>query len=400
MSVNEASDSTSGIVDVSINAFKQKFPEVKKGEEIFIIEDESYEHAENGNEESLQDSSIEKSSMKSDDYAVNSKVLCSSCDGLYYEAKIIGIEMSPHRGKMYTIHYQGWNSRYDEKISEEVARHRFLPLNEKNFEEAKKKMEEARQPRKSKGLSQPGKEIKMTMKKCTDLPMPLGLDNSAKRIKQRGKNATYQNNKGVQTTTSDFKFEIKLPAELRDLLTDDLEKIVHEKYLTKLPAQYTVDQILCQYVSFHDGPYDVSISSARGTVLHCVNGIKRYFNACLESRLLYSCERAQFYEIRKLHLRNRKRQAAAMHNSNRNIVHSGEMLGKQSWEPSQTYGFIHLIRLLYKISELFKVADWGERSEESITSTLDNVKALLTFLKQNCVKFFDLHKDYVPASST
>ncbi|VDL63569.1 unnamed protein product [Nippostrongylus brasiliensis] len=74
-------------------------------------------------------------------YEVNDKVLCKH--GLFfYEAKITDVE--EEGGEMiYTVHYQGWHKRYDERIPQSQCPEMFLPLTEANIAKAKADIQEA-----------------------------------------------------------------------------------------------------------------------------------------------------------------------------------------------------------------------------------------------------------------
>ncbi|PIO65178.1 hypothetical protein TELCIR_13164 [Teladorsagia circumcincta] len=74
-------------------------------------------------------------------YEVNDKVLCKH--GLFfYEAKITDVE--EEAGEMiYTVHYQGWHKRYDERIRQSKCPEMFLPLTEANIAKAKADIQEA-----------------------------------------------------------------------------------------------------------------------------------------------------------------------------------------------------------------------------------------------------------------
>lgn len=60
------------------------------------------------------------------------RVLCSHGVGRY-EASIIEVDDGP----VYTIHYQGWNKRYDEKLTEAEARARMIMWSEEKAAESK-----------------------------------------------------------------------------------------------------------------------------------------------------------------------------------------------------------------------------------------------------------------------
>ncbi|VDM93740.1 unnamed protein product [Onchocerca ochengi] len=73
----------------------------------------------------------------SDIYELHAKVLCQHLDNLYYEAKIINVEHGIDGEPIYTVHYQGWNQRHDEKIKHSSTLSRFLEYTPANVERAK-----------------------------------------------------------------------------------------------------------------------------------------------------------------------------------------------------------------------------------------------------------------------
>jgi hypothetical protein len=69
-------------------------------------------------------------------YEKDQKVLCRHIDGLHYEAKIIEVTDEPD-GVYYTVHYNGWNTRHDERIVHEHTLDRFIKLTPENLAKAK-----------------------------------------------------------------------------------------------------------------------------------------------------------------------------------------------------------------------------------------------------------------------
>uniref|UniRef100_A0A0N5AAY0 Chromo domain-containing protein n=1 Tax=Syphacia muris TaxID=451379 RepID=A0A0N5AAY0_9BILA len=100
-----------------------------------------------GREKELSEKNLKKEPSTSKDFKgdvkegvtfeLNSKVLCKYRDSLYYEAKIIAIDDTGDGERMFTVHYQGWNSRHDEKIPQSDVKARFLQCTEENLEMAR-----------------------------------------------------------------------------------------------------------------------------------------------------------------------------------------------------------------------------------------------------------------------
>ncbi|VDP31691.1 unnamed protein product [Heligmosomoides polygyrus] len=74
-------------------------------------------------------------------YDLNDKVMCRH-GRFYYEAKII--EIAEEDGEtMYTVHYQGWHKRYDERITQNETPDKFLPFTPEIVARCKKEIHEA-----------------------------------------------------------------------------------------------------------------------------------------------------------------------------------------------------------------------------------------------------------------
>uniref|UniRef100_A0AC34PWK6 Tudor-knot domain-containing protein n=1 Tax=Panagrolaimus sp. JU765 TaxID=591449 RepID=A0AC34PWK6_9BILA len=77
-------------------------------------------------------------------YSLNDRVLCKYPDGLFYEGKVIAVETDENGENLYTIHYQGWNSRHDEQIKQIDANKRFILYDDECALLAKKAANDAR----------------------------------------------------------------------------------------------------------------------------------------------------------------------------------------------------------------------------------------------------------------
>uniref|UniRef100_A0A914YR00 MRG domain-containing protein n=1 Tax=Panagrolaimus superbus TaxID=310955 RepID=A0A914YR00_9BILA len=85
------------------------------------------------------------------EYVVNTPVICQYSDSYYYDAKIVKVQKKNDTGEcLYTIHYNGWNQRYDEEITHAEACQKFLVYNPENLAIAKRELTEARKRKHSK----------------------------------------------------------------------------------------------------------------------------------------------------------------------------------------------------------------------------------------------------------
>uniref|UniRef100_A0A914D601 Tudor-knot domain-containing protein n=1 Tax=Acrobeloides nanus TaxID=290746 RepID=A0A914D601_9BILA len=81
-------------------------------------------------------------------YEVGQQVLCFY-DGFYYPAKIMKI-FDVDGNSVYSIHYEGWNKRYDESIFEKDTPTRFLEFTPANVKKCKTEVEAAKGSKKKK----------------------------------------------------------------------------------------------------------------------------------------------------------------------------------------------------------------------------------------------------------
>ena len=131
---------------------------------------------------------------------------------------------------------------------------------------------------------------------------------------------------------------IDVPENLMALLVDDWENITSKKSLVALPADYSANEILTAY--FEEEKHKYRLGSAEADLfLDAVTGCKDYFEKCVGRILLYTFERQQYAEFRKL-LEE----------------------GKGSWEgknAGDVYGAEHLCRLFVSLPELIAETNMG-----------------------------------------
>jgi mortality factor 4-like protein 1 len=122
---------------------------------------------------------------------------------------------------------------------------------------------------------------------------------------------------------------IPIPDLLKSILVDDWEFVTKNQTLVKLPSKRPVNVILQDY--FDQEKTKRRLGSAEADLLEeVVQGVKDYFKKALGRILLYSFEREQYQEIRKLY---------------ENAPEGSEWANKDAGD---VYGAEHLCRLFGK----------------------------------------------------
>jgi len=344
-------------------------------------------------------------------FSADEKVLCYH-GPLLYEAKIL--KHKKEGGSYnYFVHYQGWNRNWDEWVAET----RIMKQVAENFEKQKKllathvaqtkakkqKQKAEKAGKKSKGGSdsgsnsrastpvsdrpalRPGKrnladdEVSISSKdeeisnSSTTTPAPQTKEGTSTRKKGKKDEAVEESN--VTDTNSlsilsddytDTKYSIDIPEELKYVLVNDWDLVVHQKQLFKLPAKVTVSNIIDQYLD-HLKRQDI-VASKRGVAEEVIRGIGEYFNVSLGSQLLYNIEKLQYKE-------------------------DCENVG--AVQPADIYGSAHLLRLMVKIGTYLSFANYSEHSCKVIEEQIDD---FLTYLDMNRSMFFT-SKNYTAATN-
>ena len=135
---------------------------------------------------------------------------------------------------------------------------------------------------------------------------------------------------------TDNKYCIDIPEELKHILVNDWDLVVHQKMLFKLPAKVTVNNILEQYLDHLKRQQDVE-AAKKGVAQEVIKGVGEYFNVSLGSQLLYSVEKQQYKE-------------------------DCESVG--AVQPSDVYGSAHLLRLMVKIGGYLSFSNFSEQSSK------------------------------------
>ena len=161
--------------------------------------------------------------------------------------------------------------------------------------------------------------------------------------------------------------KVSLPESLWEILQNDCIEITQNKKIFDIPLQFTVTGILEMFLNEHRDESGID---------EFVDGIGRYFNKALGLLLLYRFERQQYLDIYHDFTSKSPGEGAA-----------------NDFQPSQFYGFVHLLRLLTKVSEHVPHQD---SSAESLSKINEQLASLVSFLDFNRDSFFS-RTDYATA---
>ncbi|MFH4974782.1 hypothetical protein AB6A40_001491 [Gnathostoma spinigerum] len=363
-------------------------------------------------------------------YELNSKVLCRHIDNLYYEAKVIAVEKAIDGELLYTVHYQGWNQRHDEKIKHSDTRDRFLEFTPANVEKAKADMREAQQrvleskkkhrksvheEKKSGGsdsrASTPSEKRGASSSRAASIASDKGVAAAS-----TSQNSSVRKRKSAPTSSQilepvpDFvqknEIKIELPNSLKEVLVDDEDLITRQMKLVRIPARVTISQIIKEYADYIAHQYtnkkdsteseDPSAAASHPIInfLESSMGVQDYFDSTLGSQLLYKFERPQYKDLLD-EQSNPKKECESESNKRRKGDTVADENGGQQMQPSNFYGFIHLLRLFVRLKCVMSYVDWSERSKQTIANHIQN---FVKFLEDNREKFFDRDQDYQTAS--
>ena len=134
--------------------------------------------------------------------------------------------------------------------------------------------------------------------------------------------------------------------------------------MVALPADYSANEILTAYFEEEKQKYRLGSPEA-DLFLDAVVGCKSYFEKCVGRVLLYTFERQQYKEFRKLWEEGR-----------------GWWAGRNAGD---VYGAEHLCRLLVSLPELMAGTNMDH---ESISKTLGEMAKLAKWLGKNANRFF------------
>jgi len=336
-------------------------------------------------------------------FAVEEKVLCYH-GPLLYEAKCLKLKKE-NNVYQYFVHYQGWNKNWDEWVTEG----RMLKQIGENFEKQKKllatHMAQTKANRKAKKESKkgtkggsdsgsnsrastpvgdrppgPGRPAKRsladdersTSSRDEELVATIGPTtnkegpNSARKKKKEERDADESVEGGAKDNEGSSKYNIDIPEELKYVLVNDWDLVVHQKKLFSLPAKVTVNNIIDQYIDHLSNSSETVTTSKKSIAVEVIKGLGEYFNVSVGPQLLYGIEKLQYKEI------NEK---------------EGAIL------PADLYGSPHLLRLMIKIGNYLDCTPYPEQNCKLLE---DHIEDFLAYLEMNRSMFFT-SKNYTVA---
>ncbi|EFO26714.1 hypothetical protein LOAG_01765 [Loa loa] len=318
-------------------------------------------------------------------YEVNSMILCSHTDNLFYEAKIIAVKVQANGDYVYTVHYQGWSKRYDENIPHSRSASRFRPFTPENIELAKIEMKEAK--------ARAAELVKKRNHKSQKFGVGVQAYSTPRDVKPlinhsfRGSSA-----EGLSRSPSTSE-AVSVPEKLKALLENDHRLVENELKLPRLPCRSTVSKIMKEYV-MHVRKLDAVCSEVKvhkgrarywkGVVAaldECADNMKSFFDLVIASDILYPNEKLRHKDLTE---------------GTSRVIHLYSITDllnepKKGLRASEYYGFIYLLRLLIRFPEMIEFMLCDSDSKEILTVF---VQSFVRYLGSNSEKFFDPELDY------
>lgn len=247
----------------------------------------------------------------------------------------------------YLLHYQGWNSKWDEWVTID----RLLEYNEEN-KRVKKELDDMR--RKKKPLKKETKNSTPT----NDTLVNGQSDNKKRAISDKGSSKKKKDGS---------KMEIIIPFrnELKYILVDDWDFITRDKQIVDLPSKKPVSVILQDYMKYKLETDQENIKLRQ----EMVDGLEIYFNKSLSLVLLYKFERLQYL----------------------NLIKDGITRTKKF---SEIYGLEHLLRLFVSLPGLV-----AQTSMDSISLgvLINESMEIMEFLTKNLRLYSNQYINTTPA---
>uniref|UniRef100_A0A0R3RQX9 MRG domain-containing protein n=1 Tax=Elaeophora elaphi TaxID=1147741 RepID=A0A0R3RQX9_9BILA len=326
-------------------------------------------------------------------YEVNSMILCSHTDNLFYEAKIIAVKMQTNGDYMYTVHYQGWSKRYDENIPHSRSASRFRPFTPDNIELAKIEMREAKA--RAAELIKKKKPHKTDIRRGRSATQLSESSSDASRDVKLTVNHSVLGSNAVESLsrTPSTSEAISVPEKLKALLENDRHLVENELKLPRLPCQLTVSKIMKEYVT-HVRKLDAVCSEVKvhkgrarywkGVVAaldECADNMKSFFDLVIVSDILYPSEKLRHKDLTE-------GTSAIIHLHDITDLLNEPKIGLRA---SEYYGFIYLLRLLVRFPEMIEYMLCDNDSKEIL---IVFVQSFVRYLGSNSDKFFNPELDY------
>jgi len=326
-------------------------------------------------------------------FVVDEKVMCYH-GPLLYEAKCIKIKKEGNQYQ-YFVHYQGWNKKWDDWVTES----RMLKQVGENFEKQKQllatHLAETKANKKvkketkkgSKGGSDSGSNSRSSTPVSDRPPGPARPMKKSVADDERSTSSKDEENAPVTTVKKEINvrkrpreekesdlaledrsitYNIDIPKELKYVLANDWDLVVQQRKLFSLPAKVTVTNIIDQYKDHLDTVENIT-EQKKLAAIEVMRGLGEHFNASVGTQLLYDIENLQYQEV-----------------SSQGAV-----------QPAEIYGSPHLLRLMVKISGYLE----GSKIKETYCKLIeDHIEEFLAYLEINRSMFFT-SKNYVPATT-
>jgi len=229
--------------------------------------------------------------------------------------------------KLYLLHYDGWNSHWDEWVPES----RVLKDTHDGRAKQKERIREFQRAHKRKKQEQ--------------------STNAGKA--KAAKTAGGASGVADESLLAEIREQLRLPHGAKLKLIEDWERITRERKLVTLPHKVPISTILDDFVAAK--ARRTSHERLYGEVC---DGVRAYFNQALPTCLLYKYERRQYREAKE----HNKQQSA-----------------------DQYYGAEHLLRLYVKLPELLARC---HMQREHMTVLVAKLSELLKFLVTGKAKYF------------
>jgi len=282
------------------------------------------------------------------EYKIDEQVLAHHRNMLY-PAKVLKRRLKKTGEPSYFIHYQGWNSKWDEWVDPA----RLKVHNEENLKIrdalAKKgkasKDEEIDNGNGRKGRGKGSKRRKKDREESSD-------DSSDDSTVEPEKPRKSQENEAKKEERVKCEIKIKIPGSLKKQLVNDWEWVTRDKKLVNLPKKkHSVTSIMEEYLNSKKRP-----AAAQKITDEVVTGIKQYFDRAVGRVLLYKFERPQFKELSELKQTN-----------------------------CDLYGAEHLLRLFVKLPELLASTDM---EKDEVTVLQGKIGELVRFIEKKRGEYF------------
>lgn len=247
---------------------------------------------------------------------------------LQYLAKVLDADVN----KGYLIHYDGWNSRWDEWVTPD----RVVP----NTEENKKKAAELK------------RDIYAKAKRSSSVASTSTTGSSSKKKRESAAVAEdVEEPQEEEANEATANVRLVLSDEIKTLVIRDWEQLTQNKKLCILPKpeEKSVERIMKDFTS----------SKKSAAVFNQIaQGILVYFDKALPSVLLYRSEKAQYDKLK------------ADNPLKRNC---------------QLFGGEHLLRLFVRLPQLLMSTDLDDSETKQLCSRLQD---MLRFLSKKAGDYF------------